>query len=325
MARRHGNRPRWQQRTDNPEVEELLGEPEGQSQEAQPAQPEADYGTEQEEYVEEPSQGEDTYAQDSYAEAEAVPEDDNQGDGQQKPESRAQKRIRELIERNKQLEQRFDQFSGLKQELEEWKRAQQQQQKPEEPKEPEITLPQPPDYVDQEVKDYFNGLQNYITQREQQYQRQIEELQGGYSQQQQQAQQQQQLQMALNKARSMEEGFSSRTPDYYDALNHMRDVQMQILTEDYKLPRDQAQAQIQQDELQRLQSALNMGQDVAEITYNMARRFGYQPKQQKKRQAAPDKSRASLNMGGSPRNSSLQDFGEKEGDEFDAALRELFK
>lgn len=328
MARRHGNRPNYgPEVVENKDVESLFEEPsDGNSEDGEVGFRDAEEPEGSGDHGREVRSSED-WGEGSgrYAEAEDRQEDE----GEPQPESRAQKRIRELIEKNKELEQKFNQLEPLKQELQEWRASQQQAQQQRQPeteqKAPEVKLPKAPDYLDQEVKEYFANLQNYITERERQYQEQLKELRGGYEQQQQYYQQASQVQQAVNKARAMESEFVKQAPDYYDALQYVRDLQVKALTEDYGLPLEQAQAHIQQDEMSRLMNALQIGRNVAEITYNTAKRFGYQPakKEGQRQRAKPDKSRASLNMGGSPR-TSLQDLGEKPMDEFDQAMKELF-
>lgn len=223
-----------------------------------------------------------------------------------------------LEERNKlrakieELEARNNQFGTLEQQIREMreKLAANEAKQPEPEPEPEV--------------DYFDDPKAYIDKRTGSLVSQLKELDGKakqFEQTQQQAAQVQQLMSAIGVA---ERAFAKEAPDYYDALNHVRDARRRELSLMFPEAKpEQVEQQIQQEEVQAAAIALNTRRDPAKVAYELAKARGYAPK----KAAPPELDKPSLedagSMGGSG-SSGLSELLKAEADEFDIAMKEMF-
>jgi DNA repair exonuclease SbcCD ATPase subunit len=102
----------------------------------------------------------------------------------------------------------------------------------------------------------------------------LQNLQQKLEQYEQQQQQQAQLEQIRNYVVTAEQDFAAKTPDYWDAMNHIRQARFA----QYRLAglNEQQQAQaLAQDTYAWTRSLLQSGKNPAEATYELARAYGY--------------------------------------------------
>jgi hypothetical protein len=123
---------------------------------------------------------------------------------------------------------------------------------------------------------------------------------------------------------SQEAAFSKATPDYADALTHVRTIRTSQLKMLFPQASDaQISQQLAREEFGAAQQVAQAGGNVAEFAYNYAKTFGYQPKQgEDKSEKKPDKS-AARSLGGGGGATSIEE-GDEGGSEFKTALAERF-
>lgn len=133
-------------------------------------------------------------------------------------------------------------------------------------------LPKAPEFVE--------DPKGYIDAKEKEVREALKELRETNSKRS-EAEQQQQAQQALVQTISGHEvEFVAKTPDYQDALTHMRNVrasQLQMLFP--QATAQQIQGQIGREELGAAHQVLQAGGNPAEFAYNYAKTLGFTPKQ----------------------------------------------
>lgn len=140
------------------------------------------------------------------------------------------------------------------------------QQRPPQAQEPQT----PPPSLDQDPVGYVGHLSQTLGQKIQTIEQQNAQLLA-------QQQQQQQLAQLTNIAHAQVQAFAQQTPDYFDALQHVRSMRMA----QYRamgLSDEQIVAQMNQDELALASTALQNRRNVAESLYEFAKASGYTPK-----------------------------------------------
>jgi hypothetical protein len=138
-----------------------------------------------------------------------------------------------------------------------------QKQAAQAPKEPDF-LEDPKGYVDANVKKTAKELETLR-----------EESRRGQEQQ----AQQQQLNQILSGVHQHEQSFVKATPDYHQAVDHIRTVRASQLQMLYpQATPQQIQQQIVSEEIGAAAQVLRAGGNPAEFAYNYAKTVGYQPK-----------------------------------------------
>lgn len=133
--------------------------------------------------------------------------------------------------------------------------AKMQQQQPKAPAEPEF------DPLD---IDTYNFANRKIQELEKKLENVVKET----------AERTQQMQY-MNVATAQEQAFTREHPDFHDAMNHVRDIEMNI-TKSFISDATQAKAYVDQKLQGILIGSINNGKNAAEIIYNMAKTYGYQ-------------------------------------------------
>lgn len=133
--------------------------------------------------------------------------------------------------------------------------------------------PKPPDFLE--------DPKGYIDAQAKQTQDALKQLKEGEAKRTEAEQQQQQVQQIVTTTLAKESEFVKTTPDYGDALNHLRNVRGQQLKMLYPQATDQQiQQQIGREELTAAAQILQVGGNPAEFAYNYAKTMGYAPKAQ---------------------------------------------
>lgn len=107
--------------------------------------------------------------------------------------------------------------------------------------------------------------------------KQLQEKAAQYEQQEQQRAQLSQLQYHISRS---VENFTKETPDFANALTHVRTVEltkMRPFIDAGRISEEQAIQMILQNELQAAATIIGQGADPAEVFYNYAKAYGYQP------------------------------------------------
>lgn len=129
---------------------------------------------------------------------------------------------------------------------------------------------------------------------------------------------------------SLEAEFVKQTPDYFDALGHLRTVRAtQLRAFEPNITDEQIRDVILREERTLAFNLARQGRNPAQIAYQLAQIYGYAKKEPPKeelklpevkgpKQLPPDQT---LGSGSGP----VTDTGEDEGDEFDDAFKEMFK
>lgn len=145
-----------------------------------------------------------------------------------------------------------------------------------------------------------------------------------------QASEQVQLQRFVADLGKHEAQFMQQNPDYLDALTHVREIRaFQLQKFEPGITQEQIVEVIRREELQLAANLARAGQDPIATAYELAKRYGYQPKAKEapKEKLAPDTNRRlppdqSLGGGhGDPNNQP----DEAEADPIDTALASLFR
>lgn len=118
----------------------------------------------------------------------------------------------------------------------------------------------------------------HITWQMRQIRKEQAKLAEGYQSQQTDAQRRAQLQQINRVASESVKRFSADVPDYADAYQHYRQQRgAQFQLQGYNA--QQAQQALNNEELQMIVKAGNLGRDPAELVYEWAKTYGYQPRQ----------------------------------------------
>mgnify|MGYP001822743319 CR=1 FL=1 len=247
------------------------------------------------------------------AETEEQTEQQEQSGGQTVP-------LAVLLEERKSYQSRMDDLAAKAAKFEAWEekmreiQARKEAEKPEEP-EPEY-LDDPKAYVDHK-----------LTKAEQK----AAEADSKVTQLREATEQQQQMQQINNRLGTFDTEFAKQSPDYYDALEHVRAINIENI-KSMGADEQQAATQAAQAMFMAQAQAMHKGINPAEYMYNMAKRFGYAPKADdaedtKDTQDAKDDAiiagQDAASMGGGAAPDSERDE-ELDDDEFSEAFSELF-
>lgn len=234
-------------------------------------------------------------------EAQAEPDDEPE----ERPEPRSQKRIRQEIEKRKELENQLAQIRQQNQ-LMEQRFAEFQQRLTPRPKEEE-----PPSFDDDPAA-HLLWKQQQI-ERALQYQHQMGQQQAQH------AQRQQYMHAIQSRFDAEERQFAQQAPDYFDAVNHLKNERIRLWTET-GLTADEAQQRVLHEAWGIVEDAQRRGAPAAKVFYELARQSGFSGKnvvEQVARAAQNQKRSQSLGTRGStPKPTSLAELASMSEDEF---------
>jgi hypothetical protein len=192
-----------------------------------------------------------------------------------------------------------------------------------------------------EVPDYLEDPRGYVDATKEELVERLQKLEGQTNQASQAAQAmafERQVRTALAAA---EQSYSQQTPDYYDALQHLRQVKAQELALMYPQAKpEQITTMLNQQEIAWGAQQLQQNQNPSEQAYKWAQALGYQPKSGQNQGQEGDTSpqgksgsgvdrRRLQGMGGAQAgraqsDSELERLMDGSPDEFDQAMSELF-
>jgi len=188
-----------------------------------------------------------------------------------------------------------------------------------------------PDYLD-DPKAYVDHRTQSVVKQLQDLGDQLKEATKAQDDTKQRLVQQQQLQAIVQGASAAEQAYMGKAPDYYEALEHVRNINRTQLKLAYPQATDvQINQALNQQELMTAGQLLAQGRNPAEYVYEYAKAVGYKAKQQQAAQPAhqPDmrekRERAqSLGGAGTPPGTDIDQLMGMEKDEFDQAMVEMF-
>jgi hypothetical protein len=148
----------------------------------------------------------------------------------------------------------------------------------------------------------------------------------------QQVAQQTETQQFLQAVSTAEADFVKQQPDYFDAVNHIRQVrlqQLQIFNPD--MPQEQMYAMIRNEEIGMAMQLAKAGRNPVHAAYALAKAHGYQPKQQQQQAPAlelpkvpsPKQLPPDQTLGSSAGDAT--DIQDDKADPFEQAFGEMFK
>lgn len=232
---------------------------------------------------------------------------------EEQQESRANQRIRQLIEEKKALESRVEGLEGLKEQVEALAKS-----RKEEPEKAPDFMADPKGYVDSQAQK--------ITQT-------LEELQKRADEGSQQAQQQLAQMQFMQSIQGDETQFVRQTPDYYDALQYVRDQRREELEELGIDDEEEVARIINTEELQAAAVAINKGTSAAAHYYNKAKKLGYKHEETDKAAEKVDEEAARLeaakraqSMGGNnlPEEADIEDPDDAAWAPIEESFKEMF-
>ena len=225
-----------------------------------------------------------------------------------KEESRANQRIRQLIEDKKSLESRLEKLETLKEQVESLAKS----------REPEKVDP-----------DFMQDPKGYVDTQSKKVQEAIEKLERQAKEGSEKAQQQLAQMQFMQGIQSDESNFIRENPDYYTALNYLRE-QRKAELEELGIDDDEAIQIINKEELQIAAIALNKGTSAAAHVYSRAKKLGYAKNQDTSEldEAAErmTKAQRAQSMGGSniPEERSIEEPEDEAWAPIEEAFEELF-
>jgi DNA repair exonuclease SbcCD ATPase subunit len=230
-------------------------------------------------------------------------------------------RIQGLESQLNQMSDENSKFKALEEQIRSLRESKQQPAAP-----PPDYLDDPKAYVDHQAKSVVDELRSVKDQVS-------EVVQAGETTKE-QLQQQTQIQQLQSMAGAAEENFAKTTPDYWEALEHMRTVRVQQLKLMFPDATDaQVQQHIRGEEFQAAATCLQRNVNPAEYAYSYAKSVGYQPaaKEDAEKATAEAEDLAarkdlaeSLGSGGSANDADLENLVDLNNAEFDAAMKEMF-
>lgn len=235
------------------------------------------------------------------------------------PESLArqyQAAMREERESRKKLQAELDEIKSVIQQARDQRRQAEEQ----------------PPSLDEDPVGYFEHQNRTLAEKQAAFEEQ-------YQSERQQREQEQQSQQFMASVAQDEQAFAAKTPDYWDAADHLRNTRMQQLSAIYPdTPEADAFAQqqgirsaaalreaiLQQEVMQYSASAYQTGRTPAAVFYDLARQAGYTPKQAQAaaKQVAPQQ-KAQMARAASERAQSLSGGGGGQGRSDNASIDEL--
>lgn len=142
-------------------------------------------------------------------------------------------------------------------------------------------LSKPPAKVEEqpEEPDFLADPKGYVDAAKAKLKELTDKIEADKQQQTEAQKQQQQAQETWNKVVESEAAFVATTPDYHEALAHVRSVRTQQLQMMHpEATAQQIAAHIQGEEFQGAAALLAQGKNPSEFYYNYAKTFGYKPK-----------------------------------------------
>ena len=223
-------------------------------------------------------------------------------------ESRAQKRIRQEIDKRKALE---TQLATNNQQIEQ-QRLQLQDL---------IGRLTPPAEEAAAAPEYDDDPAAHLLHKQQELQQRVDTQDQINRQQAEQQQQNAQMAQTQQRYEALEADFAKGHPDYYQRIDGLKAQRMQMW-EQLGLPRDQAMHQVQQEAWSLVQQGLQTGQNPAEVFYSMAPQAATPPAQpvaeQVMESARLQEQATSLGTRGSARNRyTVSDLSSMDAAEFD--------
>lgn len=98
-----------------------------------------------------------------------------------------------------------------------------------------------------------------------------------------------QLNQMMGSVAETERAFVSQTPDYYDALAHIRGIRAFQLQEfNPQITPEQIRQAIQHEETQLAITLMRQGKNPSDVAYRLAQQFGYVPKTKPQAETKPD-------------------------------------
>ncbi len=136
----------------------------------------------------------------------------------------------------------------------------------------EAQKPKAPEFIE-DPKGYIDAKEKAVTEA-------LKQLREADTKRTEAEQQQQQMQGLLQSIATHEQAFMAQTPDYMDAINHVRSIRSQQLKMMYPDATDgQIQQQIGREEMGGAHQIMSRGGNPAEFAYNYAKTLGYARKQ----------------------------------------------
>ncbi len=111
-----------------------------------------------------------------------------------------------------------------------------------------------------------------------------------------------------NMVSAQEQTFEKQNPDFKDALEHLKTVEMQVAKNFYN--EEQAESYVAQKMQNALMAAINSGKNTAEVMYSMAKSYGYAPKSAQKAPSGSNLGAINNNM---KKSASIQSLGNSVG------------
>jgi hypothetical protein len=138
-----------------------------------------------------------------------------------------------------------------------------------------LTAMQQQNQQKQAEQDPFEGLDPLDVDSHKLYMNKIHQLEQKLDHVSQETNQRTQQLQYYNTVNSQQAAFEKSHPDFNDALEHLKKVEMQVASNFY--PAQQAQQYVAQKLQNTLVAAIDTGKDAAELMYNMAKTYGYSP------------------------------------------------
>lgn len=133
----------------------------------------------------------------------------------------------------------------------------------------------------QKDPDFLEDPKGYIDRQAQETKNALKKLQEENAQSQQREAAQTELNQLLGTVSAHEQTFIATTPDYHDAVTHMRTVRASQLQMLYpQATPEQITRQITSEEINAARQILSQGGDPVQFAYNFAKTLGYTPKSQ---------------------------------------------
>ena len=209
-------------------------------------------------------------------------------------------------------------LSTLEQEIRSLREAREAQNKPP----PVDYLEDPKGYIDAQVGTTLDELRKVNET--------IQETTQAVGAQGQQLSTQRQIQAIQSMAAAGEEAFAKENTDYWEALDHLRNVRANQLRMAFPEANDNQIAEhIRAEEFSTAAQILQQGRNPAEYAYQYAKTVGYTPNQQRPKEPANAEAQEEARdnaqgLGSAGSNSELASLMDMDRDEFDQAMKEVF-
>lgn len=144
--------------------------------------------------------------------------------------------------------------------------------------------PAPPQQETPPEPDFLADPKGYVDATKKQLAELTEKLENSEKQQTEQQKQQQAAQETWNKVITAEQEFAAATPDYHDALNHVRGIRAEQIkieireTEDREATSEEISKILSIQEAQGAAALIAKGKNPSKFYYEYAKTYGYKPK-----------------------------------------------